>query len=669
MVTSKRKSTVLASLSVTASKQSVFSLVLSTLVLFFGCQGSLLFAQEAAFKVRGLKRNNVESPFSLKDQSLLLSLDASVQPEQAVLNVRIRNASSNREKIITLKRPFRNFGKVPDPIVNELTVNGTAQMSPKFSVLTYRRRVEVDSNLTDSVGAKSLMYDQPLWIDLGFRLTRENGKILIVLDPRLETTVLSGAQAAMFQGKIDQKTIQKLFKLGWDSIRANRFDLAEEAFVKLVARQDLLVPEKKSEASLGLAISLFNQKGCSESLEHLAVADREEKFKDDVSFYRARCFMETKRDPEAEPLFKALSEKNHPNYGDQSRFYLAVVADVGNRFDDADAGYSDVIDFAKDPELQKIARARLDNLRARRLDYEYQHKWFNLILSQQFGFDTNVVSLPSTQTAASAGVSSKSAVNAATLGLLDLRVPWKSKTWDQKFSYMFLNLHYFKDDLSKTFDLQLHDVSMPVAYKASRENEFEFKPNYSSVFLGPISTSKEFMALFGGALKWKKKIFKGEAPLRDFENTLKITATRPKTVATVPDLDSTAMGYKLSSRATFYERAPHMYSVGLDAEIKLAAGKENSMYATALNGNYSLPMGPETWQTTLSNDVGLTYTSYFRAASPRYEMLTSYTAGIGRLWASRYDTRLQGVANFNTSNNSSKKYNKFQINAVVLAIF
>ena len=603
-----------------------------------------------------------EGPIRL-DHPLRIDLPSSVKGKK----VRIRNLETGREAVLDvgdenflLSDSVRNLFDPEKPI-----------LTPEFSVLEIdKSSVPQRVPFPNGVGfyySRSLVFDQPRWRKLGYRTLRGNVEIRIVLEPHLQTALLSADEAARRRSLMEDQGLRKLFDIGWRALGAKRYDVGLEAFGRMLKRREKLRPDQLSQAHLGHGIARFHQQGCATVNEDFLEADRDPRNADDVSYYRALCLVEARKDVEAETIFRELARKQHPRYAEQSRFYLGVIAENDERFEEAESAYLDTIDFASDAGLVQLAKSRLEKLRKAKAAYNYDRKWFSAALVASAGYDSNVVSLPQELSPADYSLSNVSSFPFLGVVYAELKPPLGDR-FDNRYRLTAVALHHSNGQLVETSDIQSYDASTSLGWTMNPKNTATLGLGYNSLYRGPFGKSGEYLASTSFDLKWSRGIGPAANPSAVMDTSFKWALVRPREVAALPDYDLRATSYLLSWRYLF-RRTPNVYGPGIDVEYRPSEGRENSYAALTVLGKWDRPL-VESWALSLGQELALQYTPYYQTASDRKDWLVRYTGSVSRLWTSWMETRLQIIGNMSFSSNKSQyQYQRIQGNFLLTLFY
>jgi len=585
--------------------------------------------------------------------------------------LRIRNLSTGKEVILTVGD--EDF--ISSDVVRNLTESSTMSLVPEFSVLTSvkkegRINAPSDPSLSRNFNKGKFAYVQPIWRPVPFALQKiSSGATKIYIDTKQSAVPLSADEAAKRRALQESAGLKKLFDVGFKALSSYRFAISLEAFKRILDKSDYLSETQLRQAHLGHGISSFHQKGCQHIDADFKIADQDPKNFDDVSYYRALCFVEARRFDDAGGLFRDLTKRLSPTYAEQSRFYLGVVAENQERFDEAETAYMDTIDFANDQRVVGLAKQRLEIVKRLKAERSYESKWFAMSLSSAVGYDTNVVALPQGLSPSDYNLSNVKSLNYMGLASFDIK-PKLSARVENHLRYTFLAMHYQDSAISSTSDLQTHNAAFSADFAIGAKDNMGFTVDYTSVFLGPIKTSNEYLANIGGELRWS--FLKGEtkAPSGDMTWNFKFTGTQPRVESLTAESNSEAQSYLLGWRYNSRKNLPSVLGIGVDLEYRPSLGVDNSYFSPALLGTWAHPLAGESAGLYLSHEAQIQDSYYFeRSSGTRNDYVFKYTGNLSKVWWEKVETKLQFIGTMSFSNVSTYRYNKAQINFLVSASF
>jgi hypothetical protein len=584
--------------------------------------------------------------------------------------LRIKNLTTGKQVIVDLADQ-----QIVDVPADQLIGRDSKLIVPEISILFSKKKAGVVSEAPsgDDFGGyrmhQGLITDSSAWQTLGFRSRPlAGGGKMLVLAVGLKTVIISAEDAARRRELKEAMAIKRKFDEAWNHLNNKRNDLALEAFNGVLRERVGLKKEQIFQAHLGRGMAKFHQLGCKEAAEDFSVADQDARNYDDVSYFRALCFVEAERWDDAKALFAELVRKQNQKYSEQSRFYLAVIAENKEEFDEAEGIYLDTIDFASDAQLVKLAKQRLDVVRQLKAEARFDNKWINFFASLGAGYDSNVVSLPTGSAPSDFNVTNEASQSTMGLAGFSANFSW-AKSLQQSFGYSYLLLHYANASVAPNYDLQVHSGDFGLSLMTSDVSTWTLSGSYVSVFLGSIGTSDEFLATAGGTLSWSKRNGPLDKPTSQVDHKISYSRNGPRRAAALPTQDLTANSFVYGGKYRLLSAAPNVFGYGGDLEYRPATGSENSYVATTILGLWDRPIGPESWGFKLSQEGAFVNTLYFESDSKRKDNAFKYTASVGRAFYGWLDTKLQLIGTVNLSNVATSKYNKAQANLIVSAFF
>jgi hypothetical protein len=646
--------------------------------------------------VLGLLCGGVEaaSVASVASPPLKLSVVSSVRLAPEVFRLgqrlRIRNLSSGAQVVIPIDKaqPY-----VSVDVLSRLVNSPDQEWLPEFSVLAsasprqqsspygvlpqalrvHRSILESRGSAPDFKSPAANSSDASLrWRVLGYRLLKApSGLAYLEVSERVRNVFIRPEEAARRLQAKEQRNISRLFELAWRAMAIERYDLGREAFENIRKREAFLDAQQKAQLYLGLGTSSYHLEGCNRRVdEYLIEADRDVQNRDDVSYFRALCLMAKEEYKDAEVLFKELAEKKHPGYGEASSFYLGVIAETDERFDDAEAAYLDTIDFSSDSSLVTLAQQRLENVRTLQQIHSYDTKWITGGLSLSGTYDSNVVALPSDLSPSDYGLNKASSFLASSVAFLTLTPPW-SRSFTHSLSYNFLLNKHFDKGLASNYDSNTHDLGTQVQFYSSAFTSHAMGYSWTRVWLGPLGSSEE--NLRSHSAFYLLRNFLGPNPsqpqsILDF--TLRYLAIRPIKAPFQPERDLKANGVSLSTKYTRRSDFPHVHGPEASIEYRPAKGRENSLWDFKLGGfwDYTFNGGRSAWY--INQSGSFSYKPYYQSSSNRHDYNLYYTGALGRNWDEGFDMKLQFQGNLNFSTlKRSYQYQQASISLLVTAYF
>jgi hypothetical protein len=478
----------------------------------------------------------------------------------------------------------------------------------------------------------------------------------------------SGANFAGRKVKLKQKdpeylptaASEAMLREAWNYIENNRYQQALNLYQTLQSKKNLS-GEEQLALSAGLGVSLYHQKGCAAARPHLSEARKSKRFQEDAFYYIALCEMEAGRPASAKSFFEFLVKAAHPSYEEPSRFYLALIEEGAENYDDAKTAYADLVDFSKDASLVSNAKKRLKIIEYKMASDKRRKKPWNALVSLGGGYDTNAVLLPQSLDPSIQNLDSEQSAVGTLLFYGVYRYPW-SKALDQGFSYSGVALHHFNHKVSLTNDIQSHDLGTELAWDPSTVNQFTAAFNYAHIFLGELKDFDSYMATLSTQFKWKHRFTSPEGKVRSsLDNSLKLS--RMESIkGTASSSDPEGYSYLYKSRFSYQAVAKHSFGPQLSLEYRQANGTESSYWMYAPSGFWDIVLGKEAWGLKLAQELSFQHSFYYDSSRQRKDMNFSLTEALSKSISQNWESRLQVSSVLNVSNlKSNYQYDRFQV--------
>ncbi len=465
--------------------------------------------------------------------------------------------------------------------------------------------------------------------------------------------------------------IDRMLDKGEAALKIKRYDIALEIFDGSLLHPEKESPLQFSRRHMGRATARFHQKGCAAAYEDLRLAALDPQNTADVNYLTALCLVENNRLKKAHNLFNDFVQNQHPKYQDPSRLYLGTIAEKEEKWDDAENYYKDTIDFADDKLIVDIAKQKLQNLELKKAAATFEGKVLSVVGVASFGYDSNVVGLPANVSPADSGYTKVDSTNSMGLASINLNNIFIKKV-SHKVHYNFMAMHYFTPSLSKSYDMQLHDIGTNVDFNINKTNNGGLAAGYSMVYLGELGKSTKYLTIINSEFKWLKDFPLADKPDTALTTTFKYGLTKPvkdADPATAAKTDSTASAYAVSTRYNYLYKAPVVFGPGLDVEYRPSKGTENSYFSSSLMGHYDMPVGPETWKLTTTQELSGQYTTYYASDAKRKDWIFKYNASIGRPLTGWLELRFSLMQKFSTSNVATFKSRQTQCTLTLSGLY
>ncbi len=588
--------------------------------------------------------------------------------------LRIKNTQTGKEAVLDITD--EDF--ISSEVVRSLLDSDNQVLVPEFSILesvkTVRSRLPAptDPSLGGFRISKSLIFDQPTWKTIGFRAQRlKSGIVKIEIDPKVKNIVISVEEAARRRSLREARGLKTLFDAGFAALNKYQYAVSLEAFERILKKMDVLDAEQKVQAHFGRGVSNFHQKGCSEAQKDFKVADVNPKYFEDISYYRGLCFVESKKFDDAQTLFQELVKRQSALYAEPSRFYLGVVAENKESYDEAESAYLDTIDFANDKKLVELAKERLELVKRLKAEANFQRRLVNFATTLGYGYDTNVIALPQGLSPADYNVTNQASGSVMGMGMMEIKVPFWGQSIDQRLRFTGLLMHYLQSDISSAYDIQSYDGSTSFGFITGERNNWVLGGGYNLVYLGSVGSSVQYLATPSGEIKLQRFFGPLQNPTSDWETGFKYSKVIAKTAAATPESDGNAQSFAFTNRFNFRESSPDVYGPGFDFEFRPATngGTDTSYWSTTLLGKWDFPIAAESLGLLLNQEAAIQYSDYYQGSAGRKDTVAKYTVSVAKGWFEMMETRLQFIASKSFSNVSTSQYSKFQLNFTVSAVF
>ncbi len=510
-----------------------------------------------------------------------------------------------------------------------------------------------------------------LWKQIGYRISKESqdGKWSLRLNENVVINFLTLEQASRRREIQESSEISKLFDIGWRSLEIAKYDLSAEAFEKLIEQQNKLNLKQKAQAYLGRAVTRFNLEGCAERLQdELLEADRDSRNQDDVGYYRALCALEEENYLEAENLFKEIVAKGHAQYGETSAFYIGVIAEKQERYDQAESVYLDTIDFTSDPAIVQLAKERLSYVRYLKNKYELSDSILHGGLSVTGAWDSNVVALPLELSPADYGLSKESSAYISTLGFLSLVPPWSSK-FSHQINYNFFVTHYQEPSLVAAYDSMIHDIGTSFGFSSSSTINHSLSVSFSTVRVGSWGASYE--SLRSHSLSYQLRNIRVDSknhPRRFVDYSFGFSNVLLKSAVSSPDYNPGAEGVSFGVKISELESESNVYGPIMSIEYRPARGREVSLGQLNVGGFWDIqfPNRPMYF----SQQAGFVFKDFYQSARSREDYQLNYSANLVWRLASSLELKFQYYGLLNVSSVPIEyQYSAHRLSVVLSAYF
>lgn len=578
---------------------------------------------------------NVSAPLKFSEL-----IDIEMTPTWTRQNARLRVQNLSNGRVVLLNWIEQEGIELSQlrPLVDSLSESWV----PQFSVLegvrrsdeNFRRSERNDANLEERGTyrpGQALGYSggiETTWLPLGFKKAAVDGVgYRLTLSPYIRTRILSNEQIERRLDLIEDIELRKLFAIAWRALELQKFDLAEDAFNALILKRPIQELRLRAQAFMGRAIAVYNQRECKDQVRlDLQEADRDPVHQIDVTFYRALCVVADRRWLEAENLFRQLASSRHPLYGDTSRFYMGVIAEETERWDEAETHYLDVIDFSADERLVSASKSRLRNVRALREHYSLEHALFSGGINTSLTHETNVVSLPQDLDPSALGLSNAASAVVGALAFASLNPPWSPKL-SHTIDYLFYLNKNLRNELSADYDSLVHDLGTSFSYVPNGRWQHQWTASFSSIRTGPVGSSSE--SLRGHSAQYQMRINSYRSTkniVQTWETTFRFANVIQKSVPSSAAFRSSAETVGVDFQLSELRSAPHSYGPTAVVEYRPARGIEVSLWRLGGGIFWNYNFQSSNWSARQS--LNFDFRNYYQSSGDRKDYQLSYSGSL-----------------------------------------
>lgn len=469
--------------------------------------------------------------------------------------------------------------------------------------------------------------------------------------------------------KIARKKALELFEQSWANLKDAKFDRSLVGFETLKEYSwSLLTRDEREKLIFGLSLSKFHQQGCDSAYSDFKKMLRPGEFESDALYYSGLCALDASELENSKSHFSQLVERDDPQYIEESRFYLGVVAEAGEDYATAESAYLDTVDFSSKERLVKLAKSRLSLLKAIKARKKYEKKVFSFMFNTGIGYDTNALSLASSVEPSSLNLTTGASPSYMALAFLDVKNTFLYPL-QQKFYYSFLMLGYTDSGIAAVTDLQSHDVGANVSWGSPINTKHTLAASTNLSFLGKIGSSSKYLTAY--AVKWDMSKYKlnSEKQLdRTWIHSFKLSRSVPATPASTTANDGTAWILSGDHKLR-YVRGKKGYGYITNWEYRLAKGSENTNITVDLGGHYDQPILEKSYKMNFSQEMTLATAIYYSSAASRKDFLLTSTSSLSKMLTGWMEGRFQLIYYKNFSNATSAKYGRIQANLLMTAFF
>jgi hypothetical protein len=456
----------------------------------------------------------------------------------------------------------------------------------------------------------------------------------------------------------------------WQRLSDGKYDQSLVGFDALLrGSRDLFSEEELDKVVFGRGLSRFHQVGCREAAEDFDQLQKLGPFYPDALYYGSLCSLDRGETSQARERMSALLALNNERYAEQGRFYLGVIAEAEADFVRAESAYLDTVDFSENTDLVRLAKERLNLLEDRKARDRYAKKIFSIMASLGLGWDSNALSLSTSQQPSDLNLKTGSSPSYLGLLYLEAKNPLLFPL-QQKFQYTFLGLGYSDAAISQTTDLQSHELGVNVEWGEEIQGKHKLTASYGMTFLGQMGSSSKFMTT--STLKWdwtKAGLGKQSNIEHLWLHSLRVQKLSPTAEPTSAATDSNAIALSGSHRYKIF-RDLDSWGPGVDWEYKAAKGNESKLALLGLSASYDKPFEWGGLKLNFGQELGIKNAFYFKSELSRKDFLVSSTSSLSHMLGQSYELRGQFVLMKNFSNLSQVYgFNRFQLNMSMTAFF
>jgi Tfp pilus assembly protein PilF len=462
----------------------------------------------------------------------------------------------------------------------------------------------------------------------------------------------------------------RLLDSSWERLVEAKYDqslLGFEALLK--SGGESLSSEEIDKAVFGRGLSRFHQVGCSSASKDFEKLQRPGPYYADALYYGALCALDRGDTRLSKERFEKLMALNSERYAEQARFYVGVVYEQEGEISRAESAYLDTVDFANDESLVKLAKERLELLQDRKAREKYEKKIVSVLANVGFGYDSNVLSLPSGVEPADQGLKTGSSASYLALLYLDAKNPWLYPL-QQRFQYSFLMLGYTDTVIASASDLQSHEMGANVEWGHEVNGKHKVSGTFALNFLGKVGSSSKYLTTYGARYDYT---FAGLSPENALESlwmhSLSVQKQDLARAPSAPKFDSDAIDFNGSHRKKIF-RGVESYGLGGLWQYKAAKGDEAKFLMLGPLAFYEKDLLWGKAKFKFIEEIAVKSSFYFASENSRRDYYLSSTTGLSHPIGANFDARAQLVLVKNLSNISDRyEYLRIQSNLSLSAFF
>lgn len=494
----------------------------------------------------------------------------------------------------------------------------------------------------------------------------------------LRPSFLMLSQLALPNVSIQSPNISKNIEIGlnnaWQLLVDGKYDqslLGFEALLKNYSKE--LSGEETDKSHFGRGLSRFHQMGCSAAYEDFSKLSYNSKgqgpYYSDALYYGALCKIDRTEYLSAIESLQKLISLNDSRYEDEARFYLGVAYEQQNELSRAESAYLDTIDFSTKEALIKLSRERLELLKLKLAREKYSEKIFSVLGHVGLGWDSNVLSLPSSIQPVNAGLETGASPSYMGLLSLDAKNPWLYPL-QQNFQYSYLVLGYSDSKISQTSHLQSHELGANVEWGNEIGGKHKISASWGLSLLGPFSDNEKYST--NSALKYDLST----ATLDDQNNlnamwmhSIAFQIIDISKVSSESKFEGDALDFSGNHRKKQFNGSK-VVGWGASWEYKAAKGDESKflMLGPLFLYEHEFFWGKTKWR--FIEELQAKTSLYYASESSRKDLALSSSSALAHLLGSHYEARLQLLLMHNLSNQSTNyTYSRYQLNLSLSAFY
>ncbi len=450
--------------------------------------------------------------------------------------------------------------------------------------------------------------------------------------------------------EVKKKQAAEFAEAALDFYRVHKYSDAEKLF-----RKSFELDPSQAQYYFQYGIALYRNQKYNEAVVALQVAKGPGVIEAEREYYLGLATYQLKEYDESFKTFQSLEKRNDKKLSPIGSFYLGLIKFYQRQYEDAKPYFQDVLDTSEDPDLDKRADRKLDEI-DRILEFA-KNKSKKFIFSATLGaqYDSNVTLLSNTvlDQGTATNVASPRAVTG--LGLMWRPVFDKDKEFGIKTRTDYI--YTLNNSLTSTDPLVV-DITAPYTLKGTKwgkSAKLDIKPGFESLFIGQAGTGVPAQKLNGAMLDTSASFVM--RPNWYFTGTLQ---TRYDTFFDISD--ESAFRWTLKADNIFFLDQDNKKGIITDLGYGLNMAK-GTAYQTARIDASALYMTPTKFiDMTFTGGMyfyNLTYTS-----TAVYNNNFNFIASLNRSLNEWLDVGFVTTYMINRSNDASSTYNKYTVGLI-----